>query len=246
MTTIAQLTPRQKTFLDHLLELWREHGRPVHYTELAERLGVNRFSAYDMLKVLEKKGFAASSYALARQAGPGRSMVVFAPTTKAVSLLRSAAAEVRLGEDWHRVRERVLDRLRDAQDTSYRDSLNELLSNLPETKSPMTYCTEMVGALLLNIQRARVAAGRSGRLRALTTLRQSEDTGLETLAGLSVGLTLAADDRPEQSLAENAGPSFSQRLLEQAHRYQISLTRLSDEAREALVLFLEDALEALD
>ena len=58
------------------------------------------------------------------------------------------------------------------------------------------------------------------------------------MAGLSVGVTLATDDE--------SGPSFSERLLEQAHTYQISLSRLSDEARAALIQFLEDALEVLD
>ena len=53
----SRLTARQRAFLDKLLELYRERKSPVHYSDVAERLGVNRFSAYDMLKVLEKKGF---------------------------------------------------------------------------------------------------------------------------------------------------------------------------------------------
>ncbi|MFC2029102.1 LexA family protein [Chloroflexota bacterium] len=239
MGTTARLTPRQHTFIDVLVELYREQGGPVHYSELADRVGVNRFSAYDMLKVLEKKGFASSSYALAAErTGPGRSMVVFAPTRRAAALLPLKAPELRLGEDWHKVRERVLERLREAGETSYRDVLNDLLSHLPETRAPLAYCTEMVGALLLNMQRARERAGGLAQFRPLSTLRQDQDAGLETLAGLSVGVTLAADDE--------AGPSFSQRLLEQAHLYQISLSRLSDEARSALAQFLEDALEALE
>lgn len=239
MRPTARLTPRQRTFLDLLLELYREHGAPVHYSELAERVGVNRFSAYDMLKVLEKKGFASPSYALAAgHSGPGRSMVVFAPTRRATSLLPLWAPELRLGEDWHKVRERVLEKLREASETSYRDVLNDLLGHLPETKAPLAYCTEMVGALLLNMQRARERAGGLGHFRPLNTLRQDQDAGLETLAGLSVGVTIAADDE--------AGPSLSQRLLEHAHRYQVSLSRLSDEARSALVQFLEDALEVLE
>ena len=82
MKSVSKLTARQKAFLEKLLELYHEHKGPVHYSAVAERLGVNRFSAYDMLKVLEKKGFASSSYALRSAApaaatghtGPGRSM----------------------------------------------------------------------------------------------------------------------------------------------------------------------------
>ena len=239
MGSTLELTPRQRTFLDFLLELYREHGAPVHYTDLAERVGVNRFSAYDMLKVLEKKGFAASSYALASgHSGPGRSMVVFAPTGRATTLASLRASDPRIGDDWHKVRERVLAKIREARGTDHRAVLNDLLSHLPETKAPLAFCTEMVGALLLNMQRARDRAGGLRHFRPLNTLRQDLDAGLETLAGLSVGVTLVTD--------EDVGPSLSQRLLEQAQRYQVSLSRLSDDARSALAQFMEDAVEALD
>ena len=61
---MLKLTTRQQTFLDKLFELYREFKGPVHYSIVAEKLGVNKFSAYDMLKVLEDKGVAASSYVL--------------------------------------------------------------------------------------------------------------------------------------------------------------------------------------
>jgi energy-coupling factor transport system substrate-specific component len=94
MGRTSRLTPRQRAFLDKLFELCREHQGPVHYSAVAEHLGVNRFSAYDMLKVLEKKGLAASSYALAAgHSGPGRSMVVFEPTPQAATRGKPALAK---------------------------------------------------------------------------------------------------------------------------------------------------------
>jgi len=241
MRHIPKLTPRQHTFLDKLLELCWEHKGPVHYSDVARRLSVNRFSAYDMLKVLEKKGLVSSSYVLAAgHSGPGRSMVVFAPTPQAVTVLGRGAdnALLGLGEDWQRVCERVLSRLRKARGTNPREALNELLARLPETKAPLTFCTQMIGALLLNMQRAQARAGGLNPFRALAALRADDDTELETLAGLSVGATLSTDDESSSAL--------TQRLLDQAHRYQATLSRLSGEARAALIQFLEEALEALD
>lgn len=239
MGRISKLTARQRTFLQKLLELYREHSGPVHYSDVARRLGVSPFSAYDMLKVLEKKGFASTSYALAAgHSGPGRSMVVFTPTSNAVAILGSQVEELQLDEEWQGVRERVLSKLRQARETSYREALNDLLARLPEAHAPLTYCTEMIGALLLNMGRVRARAGGLNPFRALSALRGDDGGGLETLAGLSVGATLSANDE--------AGPSITQRLLEHAHRYQANLGRLSEEARSALTQFLEDALEALD
>jgi hypothetical protein len=246
MKTISKLTARQQAFLEKLLELYREHKGPVHYSVVAERLGVNRFSAYDMLKVLEEKGFASSSYALRSgasaaavgHAGPGRSMVVFAPTSQATALGTPGAQDARLGEDWQRVRERVLNRLRQAREANPRETLNEMLARLPDTNLPLAFCTEMIGALLLNMQRVRRRAGGLNPFRALAALRTDDAAELETLAGLSVGVALSADDED--------GPSVAQRLLEHAHHYQTNLSRLSEEARSALLQFLEEALDALD
>jgi len=238
MKRIAKLTARQKVFCEALLELYGKLRGPVHYSELAERLGVNRFSAYDMLKVLEKKGFAASSYALeAGHSGPGRPMVVFAPTSQAASLC-AAPQDLEI-EEWHSLRERALARLRQARGANVREALSDLLARLPETGgAPLTYCTEMTAALLLNMQRARARAAGLSPFRALAALRSGGATGLEALAGLSVGATLAAEDETSTSL--------TQRLLDHARRYQANLERLSEEARALLVQFLEEALEALD
>jgi DNA-binding PadR family transcriptional regulator len=239
MAQIPKLTARQETFLQKLQELHRQRQGPVHYSDVAQCLGVSPFSAYDMLRVLEKKGLASASYALAAgHSGPGRSMVLFAPTPSAAEILRRLTGEADLDEEWHSVRQRVLSKLRQARETSYREALNDLLARLPETHAPLTFCTEMVGALLLNLGRVRARAGGLSPFRALSALRGGGGNELETLAGLSVGASLSAPDE--------ASPSITQRLLENARGYQTNLGRLSAEARAALVQFLEEALEALD
>lgn len=242
----SKLTTRQKTFLDKLLQLYREHSGPVHYSEVAERLGVNRFSAYDMLKVLEEKGFASSSYTLrsatsavtGEPPGPGRSMVVFAPTPQASTLLDRPADEPRLGDEWQSVRRRVLEKIRVAREANPREALSDLLARLPEAHAPLTFCTEMIGALLLNMKRARTRAGDLNPYRILTSLKAEGTAHLETLAGLSLGISLTDHDETNRSLTE--------RLVDQIQRYQVNLSRLGEDSREALASFLEDALEALD
>lgn len=246
MQPVAKLTARQKTFLDNLLELYRERRGPVHYSDVAERLGVNRFSAYDMLKVLEKKGFAASSYTLRSAVpaasgghpGPGRSMVVFAPTLIATEMLAGGTEDARPGEDWQSVREQVLGKLAQARETNPREALNDFLARLPEAHGPLTFCTEMIGALLLNMQGVRARAGGLNPFRVLDSFRTQDAGELESLVGLSVGVSLSDDDEATNTL--------TRRLLNHVHHYQASLSRLSEESRSALVDFLEEALEALD
>ena len=73
-----KLTRRQEEFIQQMIKLKRESIGPIHYSLLAERLGVSPFTAYDMLCLLEEKGYVISVYQLpAAKSGPGRAERVF-------------------------------------------------------------------------------------------------------------------------------------------------------------------------
>ncbi len=225
-----KLTPRQQTFLDSLFELYREFKGPVHYSILADKLGVNKFSAYDMLKVLEEKGVAASDYVLSGdQAGPGRSQVVFYPTNKAAQFLTQLRDEVRHSGDWSRVKEGILRRLEEASQINSAEIIRESLSNLSDTKIPLNYCAEMISVLLLNLERLRS----HNLLSALNGLNAKGQVGLGALAGLSLGfsLTSEADDT-----------SLADKLMLHTQRFQNKLAEMSEDSINKLSAFLNDAM----
>ncbi len=229
----VKLTPRQQTFLDKLFELYRELKGPVHYSVVADKLGVNKFSAYDMLKVLEEKGVAASDYVLSdEQAGPGRSQVVFYPTHKAAQFLTQLRDEMRYSSDWQRVKERILEQLQEARQSNPSDALGEALSNLPDTKVPLNYCAEMISVILLNIERLRGY----NLMPAMDNLTPKVQVGLATLAGLSLGscLTNEADDT-----------SLKEKLITHTQRFQNQLAEMSEESITKLSTFLNDAMRTL-
>jgi DNA-binding MarR family transcriptional regulator len=230
---MLKLTPRQQAFLDKLFELYGELKGPVHYSVVAEKLGVNKFSAYDMLKVLEEKGVAASDYVLNdEQTGPGRSQVVFYPTHKAAQFLTQLRDEMRYNADWQNVKERILRRLEEARQSNPVDGIREALSNLPDAKTPLNYCAEMISVLILNLERLRDR----NLLPALETLSTKGQVGLGALAGLSLASTLTeeADDT-----------SLTEKLLAHTKRFQNQLADMSDESITKLSSFLSDAMTIL-
>ncbi len=240
-----KVTARQAEFLQRLVDLWRERQAPVHYTELAEALGVNRYSAYDMLRVLEDKGLVACDYVLAAShSGPGRSMVVFYPTEKGCRLL-SGETHVP-DEQWPGTRERLLRRLRAVRDANLREALSDWLGRLPDRRAPLDYSASVAAALLLNLRRLRdrplnAFRGLWASMRAGDAAQA--DAALSTLAGMSLGASLGDEDESEQ--ADN-GSSLLHRLLTTTGHYQQTLAQLSREGKDALIEFLEEALEALD
>jgi hypothetical protein len=233
-----KLTSRQQAFLDKLFDLYREFGKPVHYSVVAERLGVNKFSAYDMLKLLEEKGVAASSYVLGENhTGPGRSMVVFYPTHRAAKFLTQLRDEMLNADEWHQTKERLLQRLRETKEANYGEVVREILSHLPDAKGPLVYCSEMISVLLLNLAYAKQKAGELIPYPTLTTLMVGGEVGLGTLAGFSLGSTLAS---------HTEDPSLVGKLVNHTREFQSHLGELSEDSISRLTSFLQDALKAFD
>jgi Iron dependent repressor, N-terminal DNA binding domain. len=72
------LTRRRREFLSKINKLYQGTGQPVHYTTVAQALGVSKWTAYDILRELEKEDLLNVEYAVSREErNPGRSQVFF-------------------------------------------------------------------------------------------------------------------------------------------------------------------------
>ena len=153
-----KLTRRQEEFITNLHELNRELDGPIHYSLLAERLGVSPFTAYDMLCLLEEKGLVCSEYQLASgKSGPGRAERVFYPTDKALAkkerMIKAAGEhtfnEAGLGRF---VLERI--RLGEFPDTELSE---EMLARIPPdiNQGELRYCMEIMTVINLRLRSSR-------------------------------------------------------------------------------------------
>ena len=224
--------------MDALFDLYCELSGPVHYTVVAERLGVNRFSAYDMLRLLEEKGVAASTYALKDEhSGPGRTMVMFYPTHKATKHLTQLRNQIGSRDDWYQTRQRLLHQLRQAKESSYNKALGDILAHLPSVKTPLAYCTEMLSVLLLNMAQASQKAGQLFSYGLLSNMVVEGQVGLGALAGFSLGSLMSchADD-----------PSLADKLARHIREFQTQLGELSEESINRLASYAQDALKLLE
>jgi len=216
--------------------MYQHYKRPIHYSQVAKELGVSRFSAYDMLQLLEQKGLAGREYIRSeKRVGPGRSMVVFYPKDQASSLALVPSKSINPGEEWQQFRQTILERLRTGDQANGHRALNVALPSLPG-KSPLEYCAEMIEALLLNLQEGMERAMQARLLQTLQALAKSGEMGLGALAGLSLGKALRGQD--DASLTDN--------LLSRVQAFQEYLSGLSEEKKSALVDFMQDAVIALD
>lgn len=225
-----KLTGRQRDILSRFLDLYREAQHPLHYSDVAEKLGVSPMTAYDMLRLLEERGLVTSKYVLSQESRAGRSTIVFSPTEEATELMIQLAGEDWDREEWQAVKERILQTLRKGKGSDYRDLLDEILLRIPERRSPMLYATEMITAVLLSLHQLREEAKVSSLMENLRGLGLPGE-----LAGLALGL----------SFVERANRRITSLLLTYSRKYQEHLAKLSAESRERLSEFTQEVMRIL-
>jgi DNA-binding PadR family transcriptional regulator len=229
-----KLSSRQQDFLSRLLDLYREARAPVHYADVARALDVSPVTAYEMLRLLEKKRLVRSE-TVRPQGHRGRSVVVFSPTEKATALLADLTVDPLDEREWEKSKANILQALEDGQGTDYQDLLDELLLRIPERKSPLLFVADMVTAIILVFYELRdTAAAR----RIFPTLRWLGPPGwavLYSLAGFSLAL----------SLVEKANRRATSLLLSYSRQFREHLDNLTGGEKVRLSDFAYEVLRAI-
>ena len=232
-----KLTRRQQQFLSQFLDFYHEVEQPIHYPELAERLGIGKITAYEMLRLLEERGLVEAEYHLPPGSrGPGRSSVLFIPTLKASQILLELSGGTSEDEDWDEVKERILQQLREGQAAGYEKLLSDLLARISDQSSPLIYSTEMVTAVLLAVDSMRGAAETSEVTKRLQRIGLPGEIGLSALGGVSATLYMV----------ERANRRASTFLLGQSGKFQTMLSRLSEDNRRYLSAFAREVAKIVN
>ncbi len=231
-----KLTGRQKEFLENFLDMYREAKHPVHYSEVARRLGISNPSAYEMLRILESRGLVQSRYVFKKEGRDrGRSTVVFFPTPLAEKVMAQLAGDTWQKGQWEEVKARILQSLREGKANDYADLLDELSLRLEERKTPMLYLADMttLAILSLHLLKEEKAHRILGFLRSLGF---SGNVALQMLGGLTMGL----------SLVERANFRFKTKLLAFARKYHECLSQLNDSDKKELSDFAKEVIEIVE
>ena len=230
-----ELTFRQKVFLNKLLDVYLERQEPIHYSIMAKRLGLNNSTAYDMLRLLEQKGMVVSEYSTPKEtSGPGRSNIRFVPTPESIELFSHLAGDIREQDEWDDVKARILVNLKKGKADEYQDALNELLAKIPEQRSSLVRCAEVITALLLNLREARQELTETSSVETILKAPASK-LRMSILSGLILGLS-SADQKTKRLL---------DRYQEYAEKYQAALQELNHNSLKKLHSFTRDVWNIL-
>ena len=234
------LTRRQQEFIRNLLDLYRETKGPIHYTTLAERVGVSQITAYDMLRLLEKKGFVRSDYQLASdKTGPGRSAVVFWPSQQAHQRFAEIFQELG-GHDWETFRERFLEQIscEIPRSESDRDLVEAIFAYaLPDGPASLQFCAEIVTVITLRLQPEGARSLLNTAIpRILPDQERPTATDLNLFGGFILGLLTAEQEEDDELNGE---------LIEHMRQYYLLVAGMDLEVRHRLAVKLVDIVQAL-
>ncbi len=216
-------------FIEGLLDIYREVHGPIHYSLVAKRLRLSKYTAYDMLRLLEEKGYVEALYRT-QQAGPGRASVLFQPTLKARDAFGRLA-----GDDatvsWERTKDRVIDKIA-AGDFDDAKLAQELLDQIDDDLDDVAYCSKVIGDLMARFRaraRHRTKDSHASIVLALIEGRNTHD--LRLLPGFLMGLVARDDDAAE----------LARVFLDRIRKYEVLLDHMDKEGRRRL----EDTLTAM-
>ncbi len=230
------LTARQREFLGTLVDIYREQTEAVHYADLATRLGVSKWTAYDMMTVLERRGAVTREYALAKHASDGgRSRVLFRPTDRGRTILADLASGRFDDKEWEETKRRILAALEGSPEGEYRAVAEELLRTLAPRASTLVYWAVTMTALLLTVKEARRRVQEIPLLRDILARVRSVQARL-----LALGEVVGSLPRNDSISVE-----LRDRLEEFLRRHDALIDQMEAVRQRALLGFLGMVLERL-
>lgn len=224
----AGLTERRKQFLQKLLDLYRRTNLPVHYESVAQALGVSKWTAYDMLKELEKLGYLRRDYAVNRGEA-GRSLIVFTPTADAERLFARTRLSLAGPEDWDAAKAQIMGLLGQLRGMHPGEAIQKLLQDLPNVESRVTFCAHLLGLLILYVR------GLGERTARLVERLVGAAPGAEMRLTMFVGVVSG-------TVIQTLGQSLSVELAAMVGRFLAYVRELDPREQEMLGRFLESAL----
>jgi len=227
-----RLTERRKQFLRGVLDMYQRTQLPVHYETLAKRLGVSKWTAYDVLRALEEQGLLTRDYAVNR-GEPGRSQIVFVPTPAAEALFTQARSAALEEADLAALKDETLKLLAEWRALKPAQATRRIMAAIAQTDAQVKFCASIMAVFLVHLGTLDESAV------AVVRRLVRESPGVEMPLTVFVGIVLGM-------AIEAMGQGVGEELIGLLGRFLRSVMDLSEPEKATLVSFLNEALAEED
>ncbi|KLU59029.1 hypothetical protein CEB3_c50490 [Peptococcaceae bacterium CEB3] len=222
------LTERRKQFLQQIINLYERTGLPVHYITLANQIGVSKWTAYDMLKELEKNGLLKRDYTISPHE-PGRSMIVFAPTPAAEELFGKTRTSMCSASELKVMKNSVLGLLNEVRTFRLQQAVDLFLEKISHVNIQAEFCLYILGLLLLYLN--ALGKKRKQMIEHLINVSNRPEIQMTMFVGTVMGTAV-------QTVGDELGPEIT-KLIALFFSY---LEKLSPDELQTLTDFIREAV----
>lgn len=222
------LTKRRLQFLNKLVELYQRTSLPIHYETLALSLGVSKWTAYDMMKEMEKQGFVSRSYEVNAKE-TGRSQVVFSPTDQATDLFKLSRKDSYDASDWEHTAAHIRKLLSSVKDSNVNEVIRKVMNEISSKVSNIEFCGYILGLLLVYIK--KLGTKTEHLISLLVSKRLHSESGILLFVGTVLG-----------TIIQTINDELGNELTELVSKFIDTLDRLSNNEQRMLSDLLQEAL----
>ncbi len=243
-----EITSRQKEFLKVLIDSYRQKGSSIHYSEVAQKLGVSKWTAYDMLQLLKKEGFLGVEYIIPESdsykwSKLGRSTITFYPTKKgyAISPFTKKGLPAKVAE-LNKLKEEITKKF-----DEFKGKLNikHLLKEALQSKSPLIFCACLLLVLILLVKKITEGLAEIKLISQImppTTTNTYAELALIVFAGMCLGVMAKYINKVPTTFGNNDLDEYTGYI--QTYNQYISL--MDKKEQSSLLDFLKETLDEIN
>ncbi|MBU4602918.1 hypothetical protein KKA86_07455 [bacterium] len=245
-----RITKRQKEFLQSLIDLYQQKDTPIHYSEVAQKLGVSKWTAYDMLQLLHKEGFLEVEYLIPESSNYkwgklGRSTITFFPTEKGynVSNLPQRKLSTKATE-LNKLKKEIIQKFGEIKG---KFNLKGLFKEALQTKSPLIFCACVLLILILLIKKITEGIAEIQLLSQVIPTNATNayiELALTVFVGICFGiLTKYINNIPKYITGPNNNLNEYADYIQTYNQY---VSQMNKDEQKSLLDFLKDTLDEIN
>lgn len=220
-----EMTKRRREFLDTIILLYKKTGEPVHYEEVAECLGVSKWTAYDVIQALAKEQRVRIEYLTRGFGQVGRSRIGVVPSKVRLSMPSQA--------DLTTAKRELSAMLNEVSENLKQATVERLLARVKTSKSRELACVYFIGLILFVLKNTTEIS--AAYLLQSVISNVNMEVGLFAGVGVVIGVLLKAGIPKEQV----------EQFREQLVTLQESLREITEDEQKRLQAFWQEAITDL-
>ena len=243
-----KITTRQKEFLQTLIDLYRQKDSPIHYSEVAKKMGVSKWTAYDMLQLLHKEDFLEVEYLIPESGNYewsklGRSTITFYPTKKGYDISSPTKQKISTNiVELKKIKKEITQKF---EELKGKLNIRDLFKEALQSKSPLIFCACLLLILILLIKKITEGVAEIKLISQViphTTTNIYAELALIVFAGMCLGILAKYVSKVPTLYGNNDLGEYTNYI----QTYNQYVSQMDKEEQKSLLGFLKETLDEIN